>query len=57
MTSPAETILACARFLGLLDLIVLSDAALHAGDVTITDLVAVSVNGVVALPVSGRRSP
>src|SRR3954451_1580436 len=42
VTSPPETILACARFLGLLDLIVLGDAALHAGDVTISELVAAS---------------
>jgi len=37
---PTEILLACARDLGLLDLVVLIDAALHAGDVTRDELVA-----------------
>ena len=39
---PAEALLACARDLGLLDVVALGDAALHAGDVTRAQLVAVS---------------
>jgi hypothetical protein len=35
---PADTILACARDLGLLDVVVLMDAALHAGTCTHADL-------------------
>jgi hypothetical protein len=35
---PAEVLLACARHLGLLDLVVLTDAALHAGSCTRADL-------------------
>ena len=35
---PAEILLACARDLGLLDLVVLIDAALHAGDLTLDEL-------------------
>jgi hypothetical protein len=42
VTSAAEVLLACARDLGLLDVVVLGDAALHAGDVTSAELVAVS---------------
>lgn len=42
VTDSAETLLACARVLGLLDVVVLGDAALRAGDVTREDLVAVS---------------
>jgi len=42
VTSSAETLLACARDLGLLDVVVLGDAALHAGDVSRVELVAVS---------------
>ena len=39
VTSSAETLLACARDLGLLDVVVLGDAALHAGDVSRAELV------------------
>lgn len=38
ITTPAETLLACARDLGTLDLVVLGDSALRQGDVTITEL-------------------
>lgn len=38
----AETVLACARDLGLLDVVLIGDAALHSGDVTREELVAVS---------------
>ncbi|MDQ3735046.1 MAG: hypothetical protein M3400_13835 [Actinomycetota bacterium] len=36
--TPAETILSCARLLSLLDLVILTDAALHMGDCTEADL-------------------
>lgn len=39
---PAEALLACARDLGLLDVVVLGDAALRSGDVTRADLDAVA---------------
>ncbi len=39
--TPAETVLACARWLAFLDLVVLIDSALHAGDVTLEELEAV----------------
>lgn len=39
---PAETLLACARELGLLDVVLIGDAALHSGDVTIEQLVDVA---------------
>jgi hypothetical protein len=42
VSPPAEVLLACARDLGLLDVVVLGDAALHRGDVTRAELVAVS---------------
>jgi hypothetical protein len=38
LAPPAETLLACARDLGLLELLVLIDCALHAGDVTLDEL-------------------
>ena len=38
VTTPAETILAAARDLGLLDLVVLGDSALREGHVTLTEL-------------------
>ncbi|HXH77928.1 hypothetical protein [Nocardioides sp.] len=38
---PAETILACARWLSLIDLVALIDSALQAGDVTVETLTAV----------------
>lgn len=38
VTTPAETILATARDLGVLDLVVLGDSALRVGDVTLTEL-------------------
>jgi hypothetical protein len=38
MSTAAETLLACARDLSLIDLLVLTDAALHAGDVTAAEL-------------------
>jgi hypothetical protein len=42
VTSPAEVLLACSRDLGLLDVVVVGDAALHTGDATRADLVAVA---------------
>jgi hypothetical protein len=42
VSPPAEVLLACARDLSLLDVVVLGDAALHSGDVTRAELVAVS---------------
>ncbi|MGC4109372.1 MAG: hypothetical protein QM747_02880 [Nocardioides sp.] len=39
---PAETVLACARDLALLDVVLIGDAALHAGDATTADLLEVS---------------
>jgi len=38
VATPAETILSCARYLALLDLVILGDSALHAGDCTERDL-------------------
>ncbi len=38
VASPRETLLACARDLGLLDLVVLVDSALHAGDCSMEEL-------------------
>ncbi|MGN6089083.1 MAG: hypothetical protein ACTHNT_07330 [Actinomycetales bacterium] len=38
VTTPADTLLACARDLGVLDLVVLLDSALHAGACTLEDL-------------------
>jgi very-short-patch-repair endonuclease len=38
ITTPAETLLACARDLGILDVVILADAALREGDVTLTQL-------------------
>jgi very-short-patch-repair endonuclease len=40
--SPAETVLACARDLELLDVVLIGDAALHSGDVTREDLIVTS---------------
>lgn len=42
VTSAAETVLACARDLELLDVVLIGDAALHSGDVTRHQLVAVA---------------
>lgn len=42
VTSAAEALLACARELGLLDVVVIGDAALHAGHVTIPELRSVA---------------
>ena len=42
---PALTLLACARVLSVLDLVVLVDAALHAGDCTVADLTAAAASG------------
>ena len=42
LVSAAEALLACARDLGLLDLVVLIDAALHCGDCSASDLTAVA---------------
>lgn len=39
---PAETVLACSRELGLLDVVLIGDAALHSGQVTRDQLVEVS---------------
>jgi very-short-patch-repair endonuclease len=39
---PAETVLACARDLALLDVVLIGDGALHRGDVTPAELTAVS---------------
>ena len=41
-TSPAEALLACAADLGLIDLVVLVDAALHLGSCTIEEIEAVA---------------
>jgi very-short-patch-repair endonuclease len=41
----ALTLLACARVLSVLDLVVLVDAALHAGDCTVADLAAAAASG------------
>ena len=38
ITTPAETLLACARDLGVLDVVIMADCALRAGDVTLTEL-------------------
>ena len=38
ITTPAETLLACARDLGILDVVILADSALREGDVTLTRL-------------------
>ena len=38
ITTPAETLLACARDLGILDVVILADSALRHGDVTLTEL-------------------
>jgi hypothetical protein len=38
VTTPAETLLACARDLGILDVVILADSALRQGDVTLTEL-------------------
>jgi very-short-patch-repair endonuclease len=38
VTTPAETLLACARDLGILDVVILADSALRVGDVTVTEL-------------------
>lgn len=40
LARPTEILLACARDLGLLDLVVLIDAARHTGDVTLDELAA-----------------
>jgi hypothetical protein len=42
LSPPAEALLACARIVGLLDLVVLLDAALHAGVCTLEELQAVA---------------
>lgn len=39
---PAETLLACARVVGLLDLVVLADCALHRAEVGVDELLAVA---------------
>jgi hypothetical protein len=38
ITTPAETLLACARDLGILDVVILADSALRQGDVTLIEL-------------------
>jgi hypothetical protein len=38
ITAPAETLLACARDLGILDVVILADSALRQRDVTLTEL-------------------
>jgi very-short-patch-repair endonuclease len=38
ITTPAETLLACARDLGILDVVIMGDCALRVGDVTLTEL-------------------
>ncbi len=45
LTSPADTLLACARDLGLLDLVVLCDAALHMGSCGNRDILAAAGPG------------
>lgn len=42
LTSPAETLLACARDLGTLDLVVLTDSALHLRSCTLHEVAAVA---------------
>src|SRR5262249_2795398 len=42
LPSPAETVLACARDLELLDVVLIGDAALHSGDVTRDELIGTS---------------
>ena len=42
LASAAETLLACGRVVGLLDLVMLIDAALHAGDCTVDELRALA---------------
>lgn len=38
VATPAETIVACARYLSLLDLVILGDSALHLGDCSLDEL-------------------
>jgi hypothetical protein len=57
VVSPAEVVLACARDLGLLDVVVLGDAALHTGDVTRAQLVAVSQQRRRGAPLLRRAIP
>jgi very-short-patch-repair endonuclease len=38
ITTPAETLLACARDLGILDVVIMADCALRTGAVTVTEL-------------------
>jgi very-short-patch-repair endonuclease len=38
VTTPAETLLACARDLGILDVVIMADCVLRAGEVTLTEL-------------------
>lgn len=45
VATAAETLLACASDLATLDLVVLVDAALHAGDVTVEELTALAAQG------------
>lgn len=53
----AETLLACARDLMLLDLVVLIDAALHLGDVTLDQLWRASRSGRRGSPMLRRALP
>ncbi|MGZ4495126.1 MAG: hypothetical protein ACXVWU_10535 [Nocardioides sp.] len=50
LASPAETLLACARDLGLLDIVVMVDSALAAGQVTRADLAATATGGRAGAP-------
>ena len=54
--SPAEAVLACARVLGLLDVVVLGDAALHTGDATRGTWSPSPSSDAAALLCSGGRS-
>jgi hypothetical protein len=42
VTTPAETLVTCARDVGVLDLVVMADSALRAGDVTLRELTKVA---------------
>jgi hypothetical protein len=54
LAPPAEVLLACARELGLLDLVVLVDAALHLGMVTLDELAEVMASRRYGVPLLGR---
>jgi hypothetical protein len=57
ITTPAETLLACARDLGILDVVILANSALHEGDVTLTELKITATQRRKALRCSVRVIP